>query len=89
MKTRLYKNPPPYVIVLASSVKTKEVNVIEFHRIHGSMLRQRHRWRTNIGLTLGGCLVLVHKQYQALGRPTIHSGTDFHGSGQLVLMVNH
>ena len=33
MKTRLYKNPPPYFIVLASSVKTKEVEVIEFHRI--------------------------------------------------------
>ena len=27
------KNPPPYFIVLASSVKTKEVEVIEFHRI--------------------------------------------------------
>ena len=33
MKTGLYKNPPPYFIVLASSVKTKEVEVIEFHRI--------------------------------------------------------
>ena len=33
MKTRLYKNPPPYFIVLASSVKTKEVEVIEFHRM--------------------------------------------------------
>ena len=33
MKTRLYKNPPPYFIVLASSVKTKEVEVIDFHRI--------------------------------------------------------
>ena len=35
VKTRLYiyKNPPPYCIVLASSVKTKEVEVIEFHRI--------------------------------------------------------
>ena len=33
VKTRLYKNPPPYFIVLASSVKTKEVEVIEFHRI--------------------------------------------------------
>ena len=30
MKTRLYKNSPPYFIVLASSVKTKEVEVIEF-----------------------------------------------------------
>ena len=29
----LYKNPPPYFIVLASSVKTKEVEVIEFHRM--------------------------------------------------------
>ena len=27
------KNPLPYLIVLASSVKTKEVEVIEFHRI--------------------------------------------------------
>ena len=25
--------PPPYSIVLASSVKTKEIKVIEFHRI--------------------------------------------------------
>ena len=33
MKIRLYKNPPPYFIILASSVKTKEVEVIEFHRI--------------------------------------------------------
>ena len=33
VKTRLYKNPPPYFIVLASSVETKEVEVIEFHRI--------------------------------------------------------
>ena len=32
VKTRLYKNPPEYFIVLASSVKTKEVEVIEFHR---------------------------------------------------------
>ena len=31
VKTRLYKNPPPYFIVLASSMKTKEVEV-EFHR---------------------------------------------------------
>ena len=27
-KVSLYKNPPPYFIVLASSVKTKEVEVI-------------------------------------------------------------
>ena len=33
VKTRLYNAPPPYFIVLASSVKTKEVMVIEFHRI--------------------------------------------------------
>ena len=32
VKTRLYKTPP-YFNVLASSVKTKEVKVIEFHRI--------------------------------------------------------
>ena len=32
VKTRLYNNPPPYFIVLASSVKTKEVEVIEFYR---------------------------------------------------------
>ena len=36
VKTRLYKNPPPYLIVLSSSVKTKEVEVIEFHRIPAS-----------------------------------------------------
>ena len=34
MKTRLFKNPPPpYFIVLASSVKTQDVEVIEFHKI--------------------------------------------------------
>ena len=33
VKTRLYKTPPPYFIVVASSVKTKVVKVIEFHRI--------------------------------------------------------
>ena len=33
VETRLYKSPPPYFIVLASSVETKEVKVIEFHRI--------------------------------------------------------
>ena len=31
VKTRLYKNPPPYFIVLASSVKMKKVEVIKFH----------------------------------------------------------
>ena len=30
VKTRLYKTPPQYFIVLASSVKTKEVKVIDF-----------------------------------------------------------
>ena len=34
VKTRLYKNPPPYFIVLASSVKTKEVEVIEFSKLN-------------------------------------------------------
>ena len=29
-ETMLYKTPPPYFIVLASSVKTKEVKAIEF-----------------------------------------------------------
>ena len=33
VKTRLYNTLFPYLIVLASSVKTKEVKVIEFHRI--------------------------------------------------------
>ena len=33
VKKRVHKNPPPYSIVSASSVKTKEVEVIEFHRI--------------------------------------------------------
>ena len=33
VKTKLYKNPLPYFIVSASSVKTKEVEAIEFHRI--------------------------------------------------------
>ena len=36
VKKRLYKTPPPYFIVLASSVKTNEVKVIEFHRINNS-----------------------------------------------------
>ena len=38
VKKRLYKNPLPYFIVLASSVKTKEVEVIEFHRIRKSTI---------------------------------------------------
>ena len=33
VKTKLYNTPPPYVIVLASSVKILEVKAIEFHRI--------------------------------------------------------
>ena len=32
------KNPPPYFIVLASSVKAKELDVIEFHRISWNTL---------------------------------------------------
>ena len=32
-KRRLYNNPPPHFIVLDGSVKTEEVEVIEFHRI--------------------------------------------------------
>ena len=34
----LYKTPPPYFIVLVSSVKTKKVKVIEFHRIANQSL---------------------------------------------------
>ena len=34
------KNLPPYFIALASSVKTKEVEVIEFHRIINILLLQ-------------------------------------------------
>ena len=33
VKSRLYKNPPPYFFVWDSSAKTKEVEVIEFHII--------------------------------------------------------
>ena len=33
VKTRLYNKFPPYFIVLVSSVKTNDVEVIEFHRI--------------------------------------------------------
>ena len=40
VKTRLIKNPPPYFIVLASSVKTKEA-VIEFRRISGLWISVR------------------------------------------------
>ena len=32
-KRKLYKTPPPYFIVLASSVTTMEVKAIEFYRI--------------------------------------------------------
>ena len=48
VKTRLYKTPPPYFIVLASSVKIKEVKVIEFHRIdnHDQNLTFLARWST-------------------------------------------
>ena len=54
MKTRLYKNPPPYFIVLASSVKTKEVEVIQFHRIECSTLGlSRGMNGPSIILTLG------------------------------------
>ena len=38
VKKRLYKNPLPYFIVLAGSMKTKEVEVIEFHRIRKSTI---------------------------------------------------
>ena len=31
--TKLHKTPPPYFIVLDSSVTTMEVKAIEFHRI--------------------------------------------------------
>ena len=47
VKKMLYSTPPPYFIVLASSMKTKEVNVIDFHRIvneccwHRLVLRER------------------------------------------------
>ena len=33
VKKKLYKTPPPYFIVLASSGTTMEVKAIEFHRI--------------------------------------------------------
>ena len=33
VKTSLYKSAPAYFIVLPSSVKTKEVKVIEFHSV--------------------------------------------------------
>ena len=33
VENKVINTPPPYFIVLASSVKTKEVKVIEFHRI--------------------------------------------------------
>ena len=38
VKTRLYKTPPPYFIVLASSVK-KKIKVIEFHEITEEILK--------------------------------------------------
>ena len=47
VKTRLYKNPPPYFIVLANSVKTKEFEVIEFHRL-SSPLSRLHAWHARM-----------------------------------------
>ena len=35
VKTKLYNTPPPYLIVLASSVTTMEVKAIEFPRMSG------------------------------------------------------
>ena len=37
-ETRLYNTPPPYSILLASSVKAKEVKVVDFHRIAAEIL---------------------------------------------------
>ena len=51
-ENKLYKNPPPYFIVLASSVKTKEVEVIEFHRI-------ADRVPIEFGVTLTMCVWVV------------------------------
>ena len=69
MTARLYKNPSPYFIVLASSEKTKKVEGIEFHRIavgaqtlllslldYGQPITY-HQWKNNIV-----CLV-KKKQY--------------------------
>ena len=42
-KVSLYKSPSPYFLVLTSSVKTKEVEVIKFHRIM-SMKQQSFKY---------------------------------------------
>ena len=44
MKILLYKNPSPYFIALASSVKTLEVKAIEFHSLAGRGLTQHGFW---------------------------------------------
>ena len=59
VKTRLYKNPPPYFIVLVSSVKTKEVEVIEFHRIT-NYAGPPYAALANIKTALAQRLVRVH-----------------------------
>ena len=71
VKTRLYKTPHPYFIVLASSVKTNEVKVIEFHRytwimrswrlllFHMMELNRLCHWRS-IKTTLGQRLAFKH-----------------------------
>ena len=46
----ILKKPPPYFIVLASSVKTKEVEVIGFHRILNLTFCRFIRWQSNISL---------------------------------------
>ena len=50
---RVYNTPPPYFIVLASSVKTKEVMVIEFHRINKlKWCITKDNWAKINGITL-------------------------------------
>ena len=69
LKKRLYKNPPPYFTVLASSVKTKEVKVIEFHRIFGYVQKVLYSENplfyvgTNLHLSVSGklqCKITKH-----------------------------
>ena len=70
VKTRLYKNPSPYFIVSASSMKTKDVEVIEFHRIRlfrvfvvRAPRANRYFWPPN--------MCLPHSSYNNSGIPAI------------------
>ena len=53
MKTKLYKTPSPYFILLASTVTTMEFKAIEFHRIN-ALPAHDHNLFFNAGLMVQG-----------------------------------